>query len=49
MLNWLILLAVSEKLCNNLFSLKGDSVWSPTLVDHNKSVTGEGTYTVLSI
>ena len=49
MLNWLILLAVSKKLYNNFFSFKGDSVWSPTLVDHNKSTTGEGTYTALSI
>ena len=48
-LNWLILLAVAEKLSHNLLSLKSDFVWFPTLGDDSKNISGEGTYTVLSI
>ena len=33
-LNWLILLDVAEELSYNFFSLKDDSVWSPTLHDN---------------
>ena len=42
LINWLILLAVSENLSHNFPNLKGESVWSLTLGDDNKSITGEG-------
>ena len=37
-INWLILLAVSEKLSYNFLNLKGDYVWSHTLGDDNKNI-----------
>ena len=48
-LNWLILLAVSEKLSHDFSVSKGDYVSSPTVDDANKKITGKGSYTVLSI
>ena len=43
MINWLKLLAASEKTCPNFFNLKGDSVWSVTLVCAAKLSLGKGT------
>ena len=41
-INWLIQLAISETLSENLFKLKGDSIWFVvSLGDYNKNVTGE--------
>ena len=39
-MNWLVLLAVSEKLSDNCFNLKCDSVLSLALGDDNKNITG---------
>ena len=49
MINWLILVTSSEKISQNFFSFKGDSVWSLKLVDDNKSITVWGTCAVLKI
>ena len=40
-LNWLMLLAVAEKLSNNLLSLKGDFVWSPHWVMIARTLVGK--------
>ena len=42
-LNWLTLLAVSEKLSRNFFNIKGDSVWCLILADDNNNIRGEET------
>ena len=42
MTNWLMLLAVSEKLSHNFFNLKGDSVWYSYWVMLTKSSLGKG-------
>ena len=46
MINWLKLLAVSEKSSHTFFNQKADSVWSITLGCTNKNMQGPiGTYT----
>ena len=47
--NWVILLAVSENLSHNFSSLKCESVWSLTLNDDNKNINGGGSNNVLWI
>ena len=47
-LNWLILLAVSEKLSHS-FPVSKVILSDPLLGDDNKNITGEGTYTAFSI
>ena len=42
-LNWLTLLAVSEKLSRNFFNIKSDSVWCLILADDNNNIRGEET------
>lgn len=48
-INRLILLAVWEILSHNFPSVKGESFWSLTIDDDNKTITGGGTHIVLWI
>ena len=48
-INWFILLAVSEYLSENSSNDKCDPAWPLTLGDDNKNILVEGTHTVIWI